>query len=87
MNFIINLPILTNWKKNRYDSILVIIDQLIKMVYYKLIKVIINALSLVKIIIDVVIRHYGIFDLIIIDWRLLFNSKFWSLQCLFLDIK
>ena len=55
-----NLPILKNWKKNSYDSILVIINRLIKMVHYKPIKVIINALGIIKIIINIVVRHHGL---------------------------
>ena len=35
------------------------------MVYYKLIKVINDALSLAKIIIDIVVRHYGLLDSIV----------------------
>ena len=40
------LPILTNWKRDSYDSILVIVDRLTKMIHYKLVKVTINALDL-----------------------------------------
>ena len=50
------LPILIDWKKDNYDSILVIVNWLIKMVYYKPVKVTINAPGLTEIIINVVVR-------------------------------
>ena len=57
------------------------------MVYYKLIKVTINALSLVKVIINIIICYYKVLKSIIIDQDPLFISKFWSLLCYFLEIK
>ena len=33
MNFVTGLPIWTNWKGDNYDSILVIVDRLTKIVY------------------------------------------------------
>ena len=46
------------------------------MFYYKPVKVITNILSFLKVIINVVIRHHGILNLIIIDKNLLFTLKF-----------
>ena len=57
------------------------------MVYYKPVKVTINAPGLAKVIIDVVVRHHGLSDSIIIDQSFLFTSKFWSLLRYFLEIK
>ena len=57
------------------------------MVHYKLVKVTINAPSLAKVIIDVVIRHYGLRDLIVTDRGSLFTSKFLSSLYYFLGIK
>ena len=57
------------------------------MVYYKLVKVTINALCLVKVIINVVVRYHRLQDSIIIDQRLLLILKFWLLLCYFLGIK
>ena len=48
MDFFTGLASLTNWKGESYDSILVIVDQLTKMVYYKPVKVIINAQDQLK---------------------------------------
>ena len=87
MDFVTSLPILTNWKRDSYNSILVIVNWLIKMVHYKPVKVTIDAPGLVGIIIDMVIRHHGLSDLIVTNRGSLFTSKFWSLLSYFLGIK
>ena len=81
MDFLTGLPILTNWKKDSYDSILIIVDRLTKMVHYEPVKMTINAPRLAKVIIDMVVRYHGLFDLIVTDRGLLFTSKFWSSLC------
>lgn len=55
IDFIIGLPILTNWKGESYDSILVIVDWLTKVVYYKPVKVTIDTPGLAEVILDVVV--------------------------------
>ena len=65
MEFVTGLPISTNWKGDSYDSILVIIDRLTKMVHYKPIKITIDAPGLAEVIIDVVVRHHGLPDSIV----------------------
>ena len=87
MNFVTRIPISTNWKRNNNDSILVIIDRLTKMVHYKPVKIIIDASELAEVVIDMVVSHYGLPNLIVTDRGALFTSKFWSLLCYFLGIK
>ena len=87
IDFVIGLSILTDWKGNSYDSILVIVNRLIKMVYYKPVKVTIDAPGLADVIINVVVRHHGLLDSIVTNQRLLFTLKFWSSLCYFLGIK
>ena len=87
IDFVTGLPISTNWKGNSYDSILVIVDQITKMVHYKLVKVIIYALGLVEIILDMVVWHHSLLDSIVSDKGSLVIPKFWLLFCYFLDIK
>ena len=87
IDFVTSLPILTDWKGDTYDSILVIVDRLTKMVYYKLVNVTIDAPGLAEVIIDVIMRHHGLPDSIVTDWGSLFTSKFWSSLCYFLGIK
>ena len=87
MDFVIGLPISTNWKRDSYDFILVIIDWLTKIVHYKPVKITINAPGLAEVIIDVVVRHHGLPDSIVTDRGSLFTSKFWSSLCYFLGIK
>ena len=55
MDFVTGLPISTNWKKDSYNSILVIIDWLTKMVHNKLVKITINTPGLAEVIIDMVV--------------------------------
>ena len=87
MDFVTGLPVSTDWKGESYDSILVIVDRLTKMVHYEPVKITIDAPGLAKVIIDIVVRHHGLPDSIIIDWGSLFTSKFWSSLCYFLEIK
>ena len=87
MDFVIGLPISANKKSDSYNLILVIINWLMKMIYYELIKVMINILGLAKVIINVIVQHHRVPEFIVIDSGLLFISKFWSLLYHFLKIK
>ena len=87
MDFVTSLPISKDWKGDSYDSILIIVNRLTKMVHYKPVKVTINAPGLAEVIIDVVVRHHGLPDSIVTDRGSLFTSKFWSSLCYFLGIK
>ena len=87
MDFVTGLPISTDWKDKSYDSILIIVDRFTKMVYYKLVKITIDVSGFAKVIIDIIVRHYGLPDSIITDQGSLFTSKFWSSLCYFLGIK
>ncbi len=79
IDLVTGLLVFTNWKDDTYNSILVIVDRLIKMVYYKPVRVTIDALGLAEVILDVVVRHHGLPDSIVNDWGLVFTSKFWLL--------
>ena len=81
------LPLSADWKSDIYDSILVIVNQLTKMVYYEPVKVTIDAPGLAEVIIDVVVWHHGLPDSIVTDRGSLFTSKFWSSLCYFLGVK
>ena len=87
MDFVTGLPISTDWKDDSYDSILVIVDWLTKMVHYEPVKVTINTPGLAEVIIDVVVQHHGLPNSIISDRGAIFMSKFWSSLCYFFDIK
>ena len=87
MDFVTGLPISTDWKGDSYDSILVIVDRLTKMVYYKPVKVTIDTPGLAEVIIDIVVKHHGLPDSIVTDRGSFFTSKFWSSLCYFLGIK
>ena len=87
MDFVTGLPVSTDWKGENYDSILVIVDRLTKMVHYEPVKVTIDAPGLAEVILDVVVRHHGLPDSIMTDKGSLFTSKFWSSLSYFLGIK
>lgn len=75
MNFITRLPISTNWKGNSYNSILVLVDWFTKMIYDEPVKITIDTSDLVEVILDVVVQHHGLPNLIMSDWSLVFTSK------------
>ncbi len=81
MDFITGLLISADWKDDSYDSILVIVDRLTKIVHYESIKVTIDGLGLVEVIIDVIVWHHKVSESIVTDQGLLFISKFWFLLC------
>ncbi len=87
MDFVTGLLISANKKGDSYNSILVIVNQLTKIVYYEPVKVTINVPGLVEVIITIVVCYYWILELIVIDWDLFFTSKFWSSLWYFLEIK
>lgn len=80
------LPISIDWKGKTYNFILIIVDQLMKMVHYELVKVTINTPGLVKVIINVIIWHYSFLDSIVINCELVFTSKFWFILYYFFGI-
>ena len=70
------LPISANKKSNSSNLILVIIDQLIKMVYYEPVKITIDIPGLAKVIINVVVCHHRVLESIVTNQGLLFTIKF-----------
>ncbi len=67
MDFVTGLLISADWKGDSYDSILVIIDLLTKMIYHVLVKVSIDILGLAEMIINMVVCHYRVPESIVID--------------------
>lgn len=55
LDFVMGLPVFINCKGDIYDSILVIVDRLMKMIHYEPIKVIVDASALVESILDIVV--------------------------------
>ena len=63
------------------------IDWFIKMVYYDPMKIIINVSDLIKIILNIIIEYYSLFDSIVSDQGLVFILKFWLSLYYFLERK
>ena len=55
MDFVMGLPVSTDWNGESYDSILVIVDRLTKIVHYEPVKVTIDAPRLAEVILDMVV--------------------------------
>ena len=87
MDFVTGLPLSADWKGDNYDSILVIVNRLTKMVHYKPVKVTIDAPKLAEVIIDMVVWYHGLPDSIMTNKGSLFTSKFWSSLHYFLRVK
>lgn len=87
IGFMIGLPLSANWKSNNYNSILIIIDHLIKIMHFKPVKVTINTPRLVEVIINMVVQQLSLPDSIISICIEIFMSKFWFLLYYFLGIK
>ena len=49
------LPQSADWRGNSYDSILVIVNQLTKIVHYELVQTTITALTLAEVILNIVV--------------------------------
>lgn len=87
MDFVTGLSITITWKKMPHNSILVIVAQLTKIVYYEPIKITIDTPRLVEVIIDMAVWHYDKSDSIVTERGSLLTSKFWSFLYYFFGIK
>lgn len=87
IDFVTYLPLLVEQKSDSYDMIFVIIDNLMKLMYYKLVKTKIQITDQVRIIIDVIVKYYSLPELIISNQGSLFILKSQSLLDNFLGIK
>ena len=87
MDFVIGLLLSVDWKSDSYNSILVIVDRLTKIVHYKPVKVSIDTPGLAEVIIDVVVWYHGLPNSSVTNKSFFFTWKFWSLLCYFLGVK
>lgn len=74
-------------KNNTYDTILVIINWLIKKIFYQPVKVTFDALQFAKVILNIIIRQHDLSHQIFINKASLFTSKFLFLFYYFFCIK
>ena len=86
MDFVTGLPVSTNWKSKTDDSILVIVDLLMKMVHYEPVKFTIDTPGLAEVIIDVIVRHHVLSDSIVSNRGSVYTLNIWSSLCYFLEI-
>ena len=76
MDFVTGQPQFADWRGDGYDSILVIVDRLTKMVHYEPVQTTITAPALAEVILNIVVRHHGLPDSIVSDRGSVFTSKF-----------
>lgn len=65
MNFVTGFLILADKKDESYNSILVIVNRLTKIIYYELVKITIKVLGQAKVIINIVKHHHKVLEAII----------------------
>ena len=87
MDFVTSLLISIDGKKDSYNSILVIVYWLTKMIHYQPVKITLDVPGLAEVIINVVIYHHGLVGLIVTNKSSFFTLKFRSLLYYFFGIK
>lgn len=87
MDFVTGLPKSKDWREVEYDSILVIIDRLTKMVHYEPVVKTLTAEQLAEVLMESVFKYHGLPDSIVTDRGSLFTSHFWSSLCYYMKVK
>ena len=87
IDFVTRLPRSKDWRGVEYDSILVIVDRLTKMVHYEPVLTTLDAEQLAAVLIETVIKYHGLPNFIVTDRGSLFTLKIWSSLCYYLNVK
>lgn len=87
MDFVTGLRPSKDWRGVKYDSILVIVDRLTKMVHCEAVQKTLTAEGLAEVILNSIIRHHGIPNSIVSDRGSLFTSQSWFVALLFVCLK
>lgn len=83
MDFVTGLQPSKDWRGIKYDSILVIVDRLTKIVHYEAVQKTLTAGGLAEMILNAIIRYHAIPDSIVSDRGSLFTSQSWFVALLF----
>lgn len=87
MDFVTRILKSNNWRGVEFDLILVIVERLTKMVYYKSVLIILNVKQLAEVLIDAISKYHSLPDSIIIKPGFSFTSKFWPFFCYNFKVK
>jgi len=87
MNFIIDLSDSTSVSNIFYDSIMIAVDRLFKMMHYISTQKIMIVFNLINLFLDKVVWYHKAFDDIVFDRDFVFTSYFWTSLCYHLLIK
>ena len=81
MNFITDLSLSNTYRSTTWDSILVVVDKLIKMTHYISVWKIMSVADFIEVFIRDIIRHYDVLKVLITDRDKLFMLKQWTSFC------
>ena len=87
MNFIIDLSDSISVSDVFYDSIMIVVDHLFKMMHYISIWKTMIAFDLINLFLNKVVQYHETSDDIVSDRDFVFTSHFWTLLCYHLLIK
>ena len=76
LDFVTGLPPFKDWRGHIYDSILVIVNRLTKMLYYIAVDKTLDAKQFAQVLIENLIRYHGLSDSIVTNRGSLFTSQF-----------
>ena len=75
MNFITDMSLSSTYESTTWESILVIVDKLIKMTHYISVQKIMSVDDFIKVFIKDIIRHYNVSEVLVTDRDKLFMLK------------
>ena len=81
MNFIINLSLSSTYESMIWDSILIIVNKLIKMTHYISVQKTMSVADFIEVFIRDIIRHHDVSEVLIMTWDKLFMSEQWTSFC------
>lgn len=87
MNFVTEISWSRDWNGSMYDSILVVVNRLSKMVHYVPMAKTVSAENLAEIFVREVVRLHGLPESIVTDRGFVFTLKFYSSLCYALKVK
>ena len=81
MNFITDLSLSSTYRSMTWDSILVVVNKLIKMTHYISVQKIMSVADFIEVFIRDIIKHYDVLKVLVTDRDKLFMLKQWTSFC------
>ena len=67
MNFITDLPLSSTYESTMWDSILIVVNKLIKMTHYISVQKTMSVTDFIEVFIRDIIRHHGVLEVLIMS--------------------